>query len=104
MSEQNDARRDSRMEGQPAPKPVGPPASGGERPSYDELMAQARAADYSEVAEHLDDDARAALGLPAAPAGVEVDRELAGRIRRYYLERPEKAAELPDTVRAALTL
>ncbi|WP_432156063.1 hypothetical protein [Streptomyces sp. bgisy153] len=102
MSEQDPT---SRLAGQPAPRPVGPaPAPLERRPSFEELMQQAAQVDYGPVAEHLDDDARAALGLPARPHPVEVDRDLADRVRDYFLTRPGQAAGLPAAVRDLLAL
>ncbi|MFJ3182393.1 hypothetical protein ACIPJN_28955 [Streptomyces sp. NPDC086796] len=102
MSEQNPA---SRLADQPAPRPVGPPpAPMGRRPSYEELMQQAGRVDYGPVAEHLDDDARAALGLPACPQPVPVDQGLADRVRDYFLGHPDRVAGLPAGVRDLLAL
>ncbi|MFF8994447.1 hypothetical protein ACF09H_31895 [Streptomyces sp. NPDC014983] len=103
MSEQHDPA--SRLAGQPAPRPVGPaPAPLERRPSFDELMQQAGQVSYGPVAEHLDDDVRAALGLPSRPQPVQVDPELAARIRDYFLARPGRAAGLPAVVRDLLAL
>ncbi|MFK0142512.1 hypothetical protein [Streptomyces murinus] len=103
MSEQHDPT--SRLSGQPAPRPVGPtPAPLDRRPSFDELMQHAGRVDYGPVAEHLDDDVRAALGLPSRPQPVQVDLELADRIRDYFLTRSDQAAVLPAVVRDLLAL
>jgi hypothetical protein len=91
--------QNSRMADQPAPRPVHPAPPQGDRPSYDELVAQADNTDYSALAEHLDDETRSALGLPAAPAPLTVDHQLAQRVRAYLLEHPAKVAGLPDSVR-----
>ncbi|MYZ41081.1 MULTISPECIES: hypothetical protein [unclassified Streptomyces] len=95
----------SRLAGQPAPRPLGPtPAPLERRLSFDELMQQAGQVDYGPIAEHLDDDARTALGLPARPHPVQVDRGLADRARDYFLTRPDQAAALPAGVRDLLAL
>ncbi|TLQ39225.1 hypothetical protein [Streptomyces marianii] len=96
--------RDSRMADQPVLRPVGPLPKVGPRPTFAELAAQADERDYQPLAAHLDGDARAALGLPAAPQAVTVDRELAGRVRDYYFEHPAKIAQLPDTIRDLINL
>ncbi|MFI1312884.1 hypothetical protein ACH4TS_22480 [Streptomyces albidoflavus] len=96
--------RDSRLADQPAMRPVGPLPTGGPRPTFDELAAQADGRDYQPLADHLDDDARAALGLPAAPQVVTVDAELADRIRTYYFEHPDRIAQLPDKIRDLINL
>lgn len=67
-------------------------------------MAQEDGRDYQPLAAHLDDAARTVLGLPAAPQEVSVDRELAGRIRDYFFDRPAEIAQLPDAVRDLLSL
>ncbi|WP_217226015.1 hypothetical protein [Streptomyces anulatus] len=102
MSEQNHA---SQLAGQPAPRPVDPaPAPMVRRPSFEELMQQAHEVDYAPVAEHLDNDARSALGLPSCPQPVTVDQDLADRARDYFLGSPDKAAGLPAGVRDLLAL
>ncbi|MFD7553592.1 hypothetical protein ACFV9E_03510 [Streptomyces sp. NPDC059835] len=97
-------RSESRMSGQPAPRPVHPAPAEQERPSFEELTAQAEAADYSSLAEHLDDEARAELGLPVVPAPVTIGHDLFQQIRVYFLDRPAKTAQLPDSVRDLLHL
>ncbi|MFK0047958.1 hypothetical protein ACIQU4_28495 [Streptomyces sp. NPDC090741] len=97
-------RSESRMAGQPAPRPVRPAPAQEERPSFEELTAQAEAADYSALAEHLDDEARAELGLPAAPTPVTIDHILFQRIREYFLDQPTKTTQLPDSARDLLHL
>lgn len=96
--------QNSRMAGQPAPRPVHPAPSQGNRPSFDELIAQTGTTDYSPLATHLDDETRSALGLPPAPATLSVDRGLAQQIRTYLLEHPAKIASLPDGVRDLIHL
>ncbi|MFE1190149.1 hypothetical protein [[Kitasatospora] papulosa] len=103
MSEQRNPT--SRLAGQSAPRPLGPtPAPLERRPSFDELMQQVGQVDYGPVAEHLDDDARAALGLPARPQPVPVDPGLADRVRDYFLGHPDQVAGLPARVRGLLAL
>jgi hypothetical protein len=101
---QQPSPRDSRLADQPALRPVGPLPKVGPRPTFDQLMAQTDERDYQPLAAHLDDAARTALGLPAAPQEVRVDRELAGRIRAYYFDRPDQIGQLPDDIRDLINL
>ncbi|MFG3429629.1 hypothetical protein [Streptomyces californicus] len=96
--------QNSRMAGQPAPQPVRPAPPQGDRPSFDELIAQADTTDYSPLAGHLDDETRSALGLPPAPAPLSLDRDQAQQIRTYLLEHPDKIAALPDGARDVIHL
>ncbi|WP_159047805.1 hypothetical protein [Streptomyces sp. WM6378] len=98
------APHDSRLADQPAMRPVGPLPKVGPRPTFDQLMGQEDGRDYQPLAAQLDDAARTALGLPAAPQEVTVDRELAGRIRDYYFDRPQLVAQLPDAIRDLINL
>ncbi|MFE6272204.1 hypothetical protein ACFVQ9_25825 [Streptomyces goshikiensis] len=95
---------ESRFADQPAPRPVHPAPSQEDRPTFDELTAQAEAADYSPLARHLDDEARTELGLPAAPAELTIGHALFQRIRQYFLDQPAKAGQLPDSARDLLHL
>jgi hypothetical protein len=76
----------------------------GERPSFDELMAQSDERDYRPLVEHLDDRDRDALGLPPTPQPVTVDGALADRIRDYYFTHPDLLRKLPDSVRDLINL
>ncbi|MFE2640150.1 hypothetical protein ACFXKF_36300 [Streptomyces scopuliridis] len=96
--------QNSRMADQPAPQPVHPAPPQEDRPSFDELIAQTGATDYSPLAAQLDDETRSALDLPPAPATLSVDRGLAQRIRTYLIEHPAKIASLPDGVRDLIHL
>ncbi|MCX4826609.1 hypothetical protein OG883_44015 [Streptomyces sp. NBC_01142] len=102
--QQQPTPRDSRLADQPAMRPVGPLPKVGPRPTFDDLMTQTDERDYQPLAAHLDDAARTALELPAAPQAVTVDRELAGRIRDYYFDRPDQIAQLPDAIRDLINL
>ncbi|WP_431983910.1 hypothetical protein [Streptomyces qinglanensis] len=103
-NQQQPTPRDSRLADQPAMRPVEPLPKVGPRPTFDELTAQADKRDYQPLARHLDDAVRTALGLPAAPQEVTVDRELAARIRDYYFHRPDQIAQLPDAIRDLINL
>ncbi|MFJ4680496.1 hypothetical protein [Kitasatospora sp. NPDC088783] len=94
----------SRLAGQPAPRPVGPQPTGGERPSYDEVLAQREAADFGAVLAHLSDAERVELGLPAAPAVPKVDHATAMKARTLLLNDPRRVRALPDEVRDLLGL
>ncbi|MFG2211962.1 hypothetical protein [Streptomyces sp. NPDC048638] len=102
--QQQPTPRDSRLADQPVLRPVGPLPKVGPRPTFEQLMAQEDGRDYQPLAARLDDEARTALGLPAAPQEITVDRELADRIRDYYFDRPELVAQLPDAVRDLINL
>ncbi|WP_329020318.1 hypothetical protein [Streptomyces sp. NBC_01601] len=92
------------MADQPAPRPVGPLLTAGDRPSYDELQGQADGVDHFPLAQHLDHETRSALDLPPTPSPVSVDRELSDRIRTYFLDHPDRIAGLPDEIRDLITL
>lgn len=104
MTDQQPSPRDSRLAEQPVFRPVGPLPQVGPRPSFDELTRQTDGRDFQPLAAHLDDDARDALGLPAAPQPVTVDRELADRIRGYFFDHPAQIAQLPDSIRDLINL
>ncbi|WP_033355489.1 hypothetical protein, partial [Kitasatospora aureofaciens] len=71
---------------------------------YEQLQAQAAGADYSPLSAHLDNQVRAALALPPVPAPLDIDQELAARIRQFFLKHPEQVAQLPDAARDLLAL
>ena len=104
MSESTNPPHRSRMADQPAPRPVGSAVPDTQRPTYEELQAQAAGVDYSPLAEYLDDEARTALGLPTKPTTAVVDKATADRARQYFLDRPARIAALPDEVRTLLAL
>ncbi|MEO3976750.1 hypothetical protein [Streptomyces sp. CAU 1734] len=104
MADKKSTPRDSRLAGQPAMRPVGPLPKVGPRPTFAQLKAQEDGRDFQRLADYLDDAARVALGLPAAPQAFTVDRELAGRIRDYYFDHPARIAELPDAIRDLINL
>ncbi|MFF8786856.1 hypothetical protein [Streptomyces sp. NPDC015125] len=102
QNQQPNQQPSSRMAGQPAPRPVHDQPAQTDRPTFEELTAQADNADYSPLSAHLDDEVRTALGLPAVPVPVTIDRPLVQLIRDYFLDHPEKTAALPDSARDLL--
>ncbi|MEY9839453.1 hypothetical protein [Streptacidiphilus sp. EB103A] len=96
--------RTSRLDSQPAPQPVDTAVPDDSRPTYEELQTQAAGADFTALAPHLDAQAREALGLPAAPAPLTIDRATADRARDYFIAHPDRIAALPDRVRDLLAL
>lgn len=94
----------SRLADQPAPRPLGPPSLNAERPTYEQLQEQAASADLSALEVYLDEAMRAALGLPAMPTPLALDRETALQVREYFVHHPDQISGLPDAVRSLLML
>lgn len=103
---ERDEAAPSRLSNQPAPQPVHPLPPDTARPTFAELLDQAQgdSTDYSPLAAHLDANARSALGLPAVPAPLEIDRATALKVRAYLLQQPDLIAQLPDSVRDLIHL
>lgn len=99
-----DASGRSRLYGQPAPRRLGPALPDVGRPSYDELRQQRCAADVNAIVPYLSERARAAVGLPPAPAPGCLDGANVMVLREYLLQHPAEVAALPASARDLLSL